>query len=957
MYYKVKIKKLPNKAQGGLISGNKIVPNQTLSFGGADMNTGPKDISVRKTIGAVPREDANLEAEGGETVYGDINGDGMAEHLTIKGPRHSAGGVPLKLPEDSFIFSDTKSMKITDCKILSMFRKPCDKGGFTPATLAKQYDVQKYRKLLQDPDSDMIDKKTAEMMIRNYTMKLGALAIAQESKKGFPQGIPMMARPYMEANGISDEDLIPELAMQQMQQQQNPQEEGMEQGMQQNPQEEMMEAPAQMPNGEPIAVPQAAEGMEVYSSPFDLDPKHMKAYMKDLKYLENSIGSGKKDGKWFPYKSIEPGAKTIAYGHKLMKGEKFSEGLSEKEAEALMKRDVLKHQLLAKQNVDKQYGEGTFDKLPQDRQMLLVDYQYNVANGLNEFPSFTKGVVTGDKAKMKKEYVRGDNSNSERNKWTSNIIDSLEYGGLPKAADGVQVTPEEQKIIDTKWNGNKKAYLDYTRSKKGISGNTKLVDAMYNQYQKDIANKANYTQGKQNEQLYSGYQPELAKLTKEQMVEQLLAQEERNARLNAYGLDPSKTDQRISQKNKGTRTNQQALDLISKTPGLSDLDFSGGYKGQAAYIAYRNALNQPEFKRHGQFQTGVGDETVGGIKGQITGIDNANTNTTLGQRLNYQEPIDTPEPKPTPCKPCPDGTTPERDVEGKCPCGDEEIEREQDLDLNIEEGYQQQADWMTPDKVNYYGALKEKADINKYLPNSFKYNPQVSNPIFLDPTREIAQQSENANLMTQAMSQYAGPQQLMANASGIQGNAAEAAANTASRINNQNVNIANQFSQSADAIMNDSRLRNAMGLKQLTDQTTAANQAYDNAKRAADRNVRSSFNTGWKNASDLAMVNGLSEQYEIDPTTGSVYFENPKNFKPEVGKNFDALFTKYRSQGLDPDQARKNAQAAMGQNSFDLADQAGKKSKYGGIMKKGGSTKPKGGFYVMGDTVFPFMFY
>ena len=71
-------------------------------------------IEASKYITAVPREEANLEAEGGETVYGDINGDGMPEHKSIKGPRHSAGGVPLKLPDDTFIFSDTNSMKIND---------------------------------------------------------------------------------------------------------------------------------------------------------------------------------------------------------------------------------------------------------------------------------------------------------------------------------------------------------------------------------------------------------------------------------------------------------------------------------------------------------------------------------------------------------------------------------------------------------------------------------------------------------------------------------------------------------------------------------------------------------------------------------------------------------------------------------------------------------------------------
>jgi len=267
MYHKVRITKLPGKARGGKVNGNRIVPNQALSFGGADLHAGPKDISVANTISAVPRDQANLEAEGGETVYGDINGDGMAEHLVIKGPRHSSGGVPLNLPDDTFIFSDTKSMKITDCKILSMFNKPCNKGGFTPATLAKQYDLSKYRKMLQDPESGDLERKTAEIMIRNYTMKLGALALAQESKKGFPQGIPEVARPYMEANGINDEDLIPEIAQQQ--QMQSPQEEGMEQGPgMQNPQEEMME----MPQEDMMAMqqPMAQYGMQFggYDMPF-----------------------------------------------------------------------------------------------------------------------------------------------------------------------------------------------------------------------------------------------------------------------------------------------------------------------------------------------------------------------------------------------------------------------------------------------------------------------------------------------------------------------------------------------------------------------------------------------------------------------------------------------------------------------------------------------------------------
>jgi hypothetical protein len=188
----------------------------------------------------------------------------MPSFKTIVGPRHSEGGVPLALPDDSFIFSDTKSMKISDPKILKMFNKSAKKGGYTPAELSKQYDINKYRKILQDPESDKVSRNTAEIMIKNYVMKLGALALAQESKKGFPQGIPLIAKPYMEANKIAEEDLIPELAQEQPEQQMMPQE-----GMQ--PQ---MEAPQTMPDGQPIAMPQgqpeqmmqapmAAYGMEM----------------------------------------------------------------------------------------------------------------------------------------------------------------------------------------------------------------------------------------------------------------------------------------------------------------------------------------------------------------------------------------------------------------------------------------------------------------------------------------------------------------------------------------------------------------------------------------------------------------------------------------------------------------------------------------------------------------------
>ena len=86
---KVRIKRLPQARTGYQVRGGLV--NDVPSMGGADYNAyiGEPNMKVSKTLKAVPREEANLEAEGGETVFGDLNGDGMPESKIIKGPRHN----------------------------------------------------------------------------------------------------------------------------------------------------------------------------------------------------------------------------------------------------------------------------------------------------------------------------------------------------------------------------------------------------------------------------------------------------------------------------------------------------------------------------------------------------------------------------------------------------------------------------------------------------------------------------------------------------------------------------------------------------------------------------------------------------------------------------------------------------------------------------------------------------
>lgn len=301
---RVRIKRLPQAKAGGAANGyTNTVPEQFGNFGGADVNENRmQDTSTSRTLKPVAREDANLEAEKGEVAYGDINGDNFAETYVIGGKRHGSGGTPLNLPANTFIFSDFNQMKIKDPKVLAMFGKVDKKGkskrGYTPAELAKQYDINKYREILQSPNSDKKDIATAELMIQEFQMKLGALALAQESLKNFEQGIPQVARPYMEKMGLTDQDILPEEMLQE-QQQQVSQGQGMMQQEQIPPMARFGGGLNPMPNVELNKfIPKYQSEGEVFPEKFKTD-KETIDYLKDHPNLSDPTQWSQEEKDWW----------------------------------------------------------------------------------------------------------------------------------------------------------------------------------------------------------------------------------------------------------------------------------------------------------------------------------------------------------------------------------------------------------------------------------------------------------------------------------------------------------------------------------------------------------------------------------------------------------------------------------------------------------------------------------
>lgn len=130
-----------------------------------------------------------LEAEGGETIFK----PGDQTMFSLNGPRHTDGGIPLTKDQvesknkpdlASFIFSDTKKMKIKDKDVLDHFGIAYEKGGVTPAKVSKKYDLNKWQAILNDPYSDPIAKATAQLMLNKNVPRLAELAVIQEKMKG-----------------------------------------------------------------------------------------------------------------------------------------------------------------------------------------------------------------------------------------------------------------------------------------------------------------------------------------------------------------------------------------------------------------------------------------------------------------------------------------------------------------------------------------------------------------------------------------------------------------------------------------------------------------------------------------------------------------------------------------------------------------------------------------------------
>ena len=198
-----KIEEDQTMKDGGYVTGDQFDYGLVTTPQGYYSNTNFNDNldeNVRYSLSGVPKDKANIEAEGGETVLTDLTNDGRFGLYDIKGPRHSKGGVPMFLPEQSFIYSDTDKMKFTKDEMAEFGIE--SKNKKTPASLSKKYDLNKYYGSIEDQFADDIQVRSAELMLNKNMNDLSKLAFVQESKKKFEDGVPLAAHPYLIQQGV-----------------------------------------------------------------------------------------------------------------------------------------------------------------------------------------------------------------------------------------------------------------------------------------------------------------------------------------------------------------------------------------------------------------------------------------------------------------------------------------------------------------------------------------------------------------------------------------------------------------------------------------------------------------------------------------------------------------------------------------------------------------------------------
>lgn len=819
-----------------------------------------KPLSVRGSLGPVDRDMANVETEGGETVFLP-NKEGLPAHYKIHGPRHHQGGVPMNIPPDSFVFSDTRSMRIKDPDLLKEFGMPPSKKGYTPAEIAKKYDINKFRKILQDPDSDKLQIQTAEYNIANFQVKLGKLALIQESMKGFPGGIPLVAMPYLAKYNIDPSMILPtnlpsgggnEMPQQMpmarygggLQMFQPGGQAGIEMTPEQQAELDSLPSRRDIRRAERRARREAerkylidyyiqllsgvmADGTQTAEEKPDLST--------GIFYRQDANGNPYYvDGRGIRIKSFD----AVYYGPNNLPTDKDGERIIERGG----KRYRVKTTVKKGSNIDMSKVKPK-DQAVKAGDIYLENGKYYQIGAYDETKPIraTKSGQQIDPAQFDQNKIRATEILTRLEKEGAAIYHPAPFpvGGKQRDA-GWEIKADARKKMTTEEKEFLTDFFSIGKSTGQIGAGTPELSVSL-----QGAGDTGFF-GYTNPDFYE-YRFWKARNQDKGPAEWDILPEE-----TVNGKEGKKANRKNMLYNLGFDINDPHISANIDNPDkLYDKDFISGRKVAKLNRTIKDA-NGNEYNNLGftdaieayftdaDFRPGLGSD-------KMLGLEHADAFT-------YEKPIT--EITPT----------------------DEEVTTEQEILDSEKPNYRRSgayAPWWLQDIIKTSGALYDLYDIKKYKPYKATYDPYLPLPTFYDPTREIAAIQETAGMATDATrGMGASAQSLGSRMAALQGTAAESIANTMGKYNNLNVGVANEFAYKKADIMNEAALKNQMFTKQYIDEFNTLNQNYDNAKRMARGNLRQSYIDAITNRAQAQVLNQLYPNYQIDPATGGFMIFN-----------------------------------------------------------------------------------
>ena len=280
-------------------------------------------------------------------------------------------------------------------------------------------------------------------------------------------------------------------------------------------------------------------------------------------------------------------------------------------------------------------------------------------------------------------------------------------------------------------------------------------------------------------------------------------------------------------------------------------------------------------------QSGVDDQTVFGLS--ISPEDGKFGNTTNDQREEMLFAEETPgvpcsnaEELSTLCSEAGGTWTPynAEDPENSCKCSEKIIPPPP-----VKPPETPDADFWLQDRMGITNAMDNKFSLKKYYPWAPEYNLMQIDPVFKDPTREIAAIGEQAVIAADTASTFSGPQRAAAVQAKAQGVAGKQIADAINKVQSDNVTIANTNNVKNKELEYKTQVLNNNEQKQLYDNTMLTEQNYDNALREANAQITKQLQNAYTNRANTSNLNSIYPNFNIDPTTGGLIdITNPKAF-------------------------------------------------------------------------------